>query len=48
MIFIECFFFFVSSQKSSTRRSDPAMPNLSDIGIYDEVNKLAGLEINGQ
>lgn len=35
-------------QKSSTRRSDPNLPDLSDIGIYDEVNKLAGLEINGQ
>uniref|UniRef100_A0A668TDK4 Protein kinase C n=1 Tax=Oreochromis aureus TaxID=47969 RepID=A0A668TDK4_OREAU len=34
------------SQKSSTRRSDPNLPNLPDIGIYDEVNKLAGLEIN--
>lgn len=38
-------------QKSSTRRSDPNLPNLPnlpDIGIYDEVNKLAGLDINGQ
>ncbi len=35
-------------QKSSTRRSDPNLPNLPDIGIYDEVSKLAGLEVNGQ
>uniref|UniRef100_A0A8D0D3V8 Protein kinase C n=1 Tax=Sander lucioperca TaxID=283035 RepID=A0A8D0D3V8_SANLU len=34
------------SQKSSTRRSDPNMPDLPDIGIYDEVSKLAGLDIN--
>ncbi|MEQ2175935.1 hypothetical protein GOODEAATRI_022792, partial [Goodea atripinnis] len=34
------------SQKSSTRRSDPDLAGLADIGIYDEVNKLAGLEIN--
>ncbi|KAF3689794.1 FYVE, RhoGEF and PH domain-containing protein 5 Zinc finger FYVE domain-containing protein 23 [Channa argus] len=34
------------SQKSSTRRSDPNLPNLSDIGIYDEVSKLAGLDVN--
>uniref|UniRef100_H2TQC4 Protein kinase C n=1 Tax=Takifugu rubripes TaxID=31033 RepID=H2TQC4_TAKRU len=35
------------SQKSSTRRSDPCLPNLPDIGIYDEVSKLAELDING-
>ncbi|KAF3856423.1 hypothetical protein F7725_017146 [Dissostichus mawsoni] len=34
------------SQKSSTRRSDPNLAELSDIGIYDEVNKLSGLDIN--
>ncbi|KAG7233135.1 hypothetical protein INR49_007431, partial [Caranx melampygus] len=34
------------TQKSSTRRSDPNLPSLPDIGIYDEVNKLAGLDIN--
>ncbi|KAL6111511.1 prkcd [Pungitius sinensis] len=33
------------SQKSSTRRSDPNLPDMPDIGIYDEVNKIAGLEI---
>lgn len=44
------FFLFLSlfHQKSSTRRSDPNMPDLPDIGIYDEVSKLAGLDINGQ
>lgn len=42
------FFYVFIHQKSSTRRSDPNLPNLPDIGIYDEVNKLAGLEINGQ
>lgn len=40
--------YFPIHQKSSTRRSDPNMPNLPDIGIYDEVNKLAALEVNGQ
>ncbi|CAG06779.1 unnamed protein product, partial [Tetraodon nigroviridis] len=34
------------SQKSSTRRSDPCLPNLPDIGIYDGVGKLADLDIN--
>ncbi|XP_051931318.1 protein kinase C, delta a isoform X3 [Hippocampus zosterae] len=35
------------SQKSFTRRSDPNLDqNLSDIGIYDEVNKLSELDIN--
>uniref|UniRef100_A0AAQ4S047 Protein kinase C n=1 Tax=Gasterosteus aculeatus aculeatus TaxID=481459 RepID=A0AAQ4S047_GASAC len=33
------------SQKSSTRRSDPNLPDMPDIGIYDEVNKIARLEI---
>lgn len=40
--------FFLIHQKSSTRRSDPCLHNLPDIGIYDEVNKLAELDINGQ
>ncbi|XP_054639417.1 protein kinase C, delta a isoform X2 [Dunckerocampus dactyliophorus] len=34
------------SQKSFIRRSDPNLPNLPDIGIYDEVNKLSELDIN--
>lgn len=42
-IFLHC----LSYQKSSTRRSDPNLPNMPDIGVYDEVNKLSGLDING-
>ncbi|KAK0148678.1 Protein kinase C delta type [Merluccius polli] len=35
------------SQKSSTRRSDPNFPNnLEDIGVYEEVNKNANLDVN--
>lgn len=40
--------FVLFHQKSSTRHSDPNLPNLPDIGIYDEVSKLAGLDVNGQ
>ncbi len=35
-------------QKSSTRRSDPNLPDLSDIGIYDGVNDFARLDVSGQ
>ena len=40
--------FCVCSQKS-TRRSDPNSPdNLDDIGVYEEVNKNANLDVSGQ
>lgn len=42
-----CLLHFLSYQKSSTRRSDPNLPNLPEIGVYDEVTKLSGLDING-
>lgn len=42
-------FRLLANQKSFTRRSDPNLDqNLSDIGIYDEVNKLSELDINGE
>ncbi|KAG7283213.1 hypothetical protein CRUP_004955 [Coryphaenoides rupestris] len=35
------------SQKSSTRHSDPNIPNnMEDIGVYEEVNKNATLDVN--
>lgn len=48
LIIIIIFVLSLFHQKSSTRRSDPNLPNLPDIGIYDEVSKLAGLDVNGQ
>lgn len=42
------YLFYPVFHQKSTRRSDPNLPDIGDIGIYDEVNKLAGLEINGQ
>lgn len=42
------YLFLLFRQKSSTRRSDPNLPDTSDVGIYDEMNKLAGLGLDGE